>query len=88
MTAVGQAAWDGLNERQRIYLGVLFRVDQELGGEQRRLAARGRFASAPACVWRRVDFNNRYGPVVSVLETQGVYDGVPDPPWLRCASVG
>ncbi|MGW5111615.1 hypothetical protein [Nocardia sp. NPDC004123] len=75
MTAAGQAVLDGLNERQRIYLGVLFRVDQKLEAEQRRLAARGRFTSAPARVWRRIDFNNRYGPVVSAVETHGVYDG-------------
>lgn len=66
--------WEELNDRQRTYLDVLFRVDQNLEAEQRQRAARGQFTSAPARAWRRIDFNNPIGPVRRALEARGVYD--------------
>jgi hypothetical protein len=74
VTAAAWAAWDGLNERQRTYLSVLFEADQDLEAEQRRRAARGQFTSAPARAWRRIDFNASMGPVLRALESRGVYD--------------
>ncbi|MTE11508.1 hypothetical protein [Nocardia aurantiaca] len=63
-----------MNERQRIYLTVLFHADQDIEEHRHRMAATGRWDSSPARDWRRIAFNNAYGPVASALRARGVYD--------------
>ncbi|WP_331722944.1 hypothetical protein [Nocardia sp. NBC_00511] len=74
MPTAARDAWDALNDRQRIYLTVLFHYDQDLEALRRRESARGRFDNTPAKAWRRIPFNNPYGPVPNSLRAQGVYD--------------
>ncbi len=63
-----------LNDRQRIYLRVLFDHDQGLEDEHRRLGARGTFDRMPARVWRRIAFNDAHSPIPGRLQAAGVYD--------------
>ncbi|GAB2454496.1 hypothetical protein [Nocardia tengchongensis] len=73
-TAAARAAWEDLNERQQIYLTVLFHADQNLEDHHRQMGATGRYDRTPARVWRRIAFNNPNGPVPSGLRARGVYD--------------
>ncbi|MDX3166011.1 hypothetical protein PV516_19675 [Streptomyces scabiei] len=55
MASKAQTAWDALNERQRLYMTVLYDADQEIEGERARDAAAGHFDDMPADVWRWID---------------------------------
>ncbi|WP_228980118.1 hypothetical protein [Streptomyces sp. DH12] len=67
-------AWDDLNDRQQIYLTVLYDADQALEEERRTLGAQGQWSSTPARVWRRINVNGVYSPVAASLRARGVYD--------------
>ncbi|MEU8134944.1 hypothetical protein [Streptodolium elevatio] len=73
MGSAADGAWAELNPRQRIYLSALFDADQAAEEVNRRDSARG-VRTPPARVWRRIDFNSPYSPVVSRLRGAGVYD--------------
>lgn len=69
-----RAAWDELNERQRIYLEVIYDEDQGLEAERGIEAARGRWSSAPARVWRRVWVAGQYASAPARLRRLGVWE--------------
>lgn len=69
-----QLAWDDLNERQRVYLEVIFDEDQGLEAEHGYEGARGNWSSTPARVWRRVWVAGRYAPAPARLRDRGVWE--------------
>ncbi|MET8428829.1 hypothetical protein [Nocardia sp. NPDC004860] len=79
MATTAQAAWVGLDSRQRAYLEVLFQVDQDLEEHHRRMGATGRYSSVPARIWRRMP--------VGVQRDAVVLLGRATAPWIRAGSV-
>lgn len=55
MASKAQAAWDALNDRQRIYMTVLYDEDQAVEEDRARDAAAGHYDDTPASVWRWFD---------------------------------
>ncbi len=55
MASKAQAAWNALNERQKIYMTVLYDEDQAVEDERARDAAAGHYDETPADVWRWFD---------------------------------
>ncbi|MGP4030322.1 hypothetical protein [Actinomadura sp. 3N407] len=80
-TAAQKAAriWDGLNDRQRTYMRVVYEVDQEVERDAKSAWTRGE-RSVPAAEWRWLD----YGPVGESFGNRGLlqerlgYAGVRD----------
>ncbi|MEV0291818.1 hypothetical protein AB0H36_47505 [Kribbella sp. NPDC050820] len=54
-TSKALAAWTELNDRQQ-GLTAIYAIEHEIEAERRQDAARGNFDSAPAAVWRQIDF--------------------------------
>lgn len=73
MPSRAQRAWEDLNDRQQIYLKVIYDADQANEEAHRKEAART-WSSAPAHQWRRLDFNGRYSRIAPALRSHGVYD--------------
>ncbi|MFI1285162.1 hypothetical protein ACH4U5_31135 [Streptomyces sp. NPDC020858] len=74
MADMARAVWESLNTRQQIYLQALLDVDQAAERARRSEGARGRWSNTPAREWRRIQFNDPLGSVVSRLRSAGVYD--------------
>ncbi|MFI5534161.1 hypothetical protein ACIA8O_37055 [Kitasatospora sp. NPDC051853] len=74
MASKAQQVWDGLNDRQRTYLQVLFGIDQGLEKEHHHDLARGHIDRRTARTRRRIHFNDQRSPVVRALHAVGVYD--------------
>jgi hypothetical protein len=47
-----QTAWDALNERQKLYMTVLYDADQAIEADRARDAAAKYYDDTPADVWR------------------------------------
>lgn len=77
--AKAAAVWEGLNDRQRTYMRVIYTVEQEVEQDAKGAFARGE-RSVPASQWRWLD----YGPVGQALGRRGLlqerlgYAGVRD----------
>jgi hypothetical protein len=74
VTRTPRQAWEALNDRQRVYLRVLYRADQDAEKEHRSGGARGDFDQRPAAEWRRISFNAWPSPIPDQLAAAGVYD--------------
>lgn len=74
MTTKARRSWDELNQRQETYLEVIYNEDQGLEAERALNAARGRWSSTPAHIWRRVAISGSYAPVPGALRARGVWE--------------
>jgi hypothetical protein len=68
-----QKAWDGLNERQRLYLETVFHEDTKREEEHRWQSARY-WSSTPARVWRRIPLNSAGSSLAASLRAKKIYD--------------
>ncbi|MFF1716524.1 hypothetical protein [Streptomyces sp. NPDC058268] len=74
MVGKAQAAWDALNERQRLYLTVLYDEDQAVEAERQQDAANGYYDNTPASEWRWVDVVSPGAKLTSVQRRLTVHD--------------
>ncbi|GHJ49061.1 hypothetical protein Cs7R123_64030 [Catellatospora sp. TT07R-123] len=72
--------WDGLNERQRVYLKIFFHQDRAAEREAKATHAAGR-RPVPPSVWRKLPFSIKadpaftgYTPIQQALRTDGQHD--------------
>lgn len=56
MTTAAQRAWTELNERQRLYLSVIFEFDQAAEADIKRMSAK-RMSTPPAAEWRQITYD-------------------------------
>ncbi|MEV8480363.1 hypothetical protein AB0435_34260, partial [Streptomyces sp. NPDC051173] len=56
MTGAAERAWTELNERQRLYLSVIFEFDQAAEANIKQMSAK-RMATPPAAEWRQVTYD-------------------------------
>ncbi|TQE33100.1 hypothetical protein [Streptomyces ipomoeae] len=69
-----QTAWDALNERQRLYMTVLYDEDQAVEAERKRDAASGVYDDTPASVWRWIDVVTPGSKLTSVQQRLALHD--------------
>lgn len=74
MASKAQAAWDALNERQKLYMTVLYDVDQAVETERAQDAAAGYYDSTPASVWRWIDVVTPGSKLTTVQRRLAVHD--------------
>lgn len=66
--------WDQLNKRQQQYLEAVYDVDQMLEANIKADAARGRWNSTPASVWRWMPYNAAGASLLSKITDMGYRD--------------
>ncbi|MGW3308206.1 hypothetical protein ACWDG9_16650 [Streptomyces sp. NPDC001073] len=74
MASKAQATWDALNERQRVYMTVLYDVDQAIEADRAQDAAAGYYDDTPASVWRWIDVVTPGSKLTAVQRGLAVHD--------------
>ncbi|MGW0337075.1 hypothetical protein ACWD0J_35500 [Streptomyces sp. NPDC003011] len=74
MASKAQTAWDALNERQKLYMTVLYDADQAIEADRARDAAAKYYDDTPADVWRWIDVVTPGSKLTAVQRRLALHD--------------